>query len=145
MLTIVAMAFVVAVAAAAKVKDSRDVLLRFDATIAGSQLRSGVYNVQYQTHSPEATVSFPQGNKVVATAEGKVVDRGSKYSSNEVVYAGAAEAPVRSRKSASGDRAKSSSSTSSFGVRGTGMGFWDWGACGARRRCLPGSMPWRYG
>lgn len=88
-LTIVAMAFVVAVAAAAKVKDSRDVLLRFDATIAGSQLRSGVYNVQYQTHSPEATVSFLRGNKVVATAEGKVVDRGSKYSTNEVVFAGA--------------------------------------------------------
>ena len=84
--TIVAMAFFVAAGAAAKPKDSRNVVLRYDATVAGSHLASGNYNIQWQTHSPEATVSFLQGSKVVATAEGKVVDRGTKYSSNEVVY-----------------------------------------------------------
>ena len=84
--TIFAMAFFVAAAAAAKAKDSRNVVLHYDATVAGSHLASGNYNVQWQTHSPEATVTFMRGSKVVATAEGKVVDRGKKYLSNEVVY-----------------------------------------------------------
>ncbi len=84
--TIVAVAFMVLVGASAKAKESGNVLLPYDATVAGSHLASGSYNVQWQTHSPEATVSFLHGNKVVATAEGKVVDRGKKYQSNEVVY-----------------------------------------------------------
>jgi len=85
-LTIVAMAFFVAVAAAAKPKDYRSVVLHSNATVAGAHLASGTYSVQWQTHSPEATVSFSQGSKVVATAEGKLVDSGSKYESNEVMY-----------------------------------------------------------
>jgi hypothetical protein len=84
--TIVAMAFFVAAGAAAKPKDSRNMLLHYDATVAGSRLGSGTYNVQWQTHSPGATVSFLRGSKVVMTAEGKVVDRGRKYSTTEVVY-----------------------------------------------------------
>ena len=90
-ITIVAMTFVVAVSAAARTKDSRSVLIPHDATVAGSQLASGTYNVHWQTHSPEATVTFLRGSKVVATAEGKVVDRGTKYSANEVEYSLAAD------------------------------------------------------
>lgn len=85
-LTMIALAFTIAVGAQAKAKDSRNVVLRYDATVAGSHLASGSYNVQWQTHSPGATVSFMQGSNVVATAEGKVTDRGRKYSSSEVVY-----------------------------------------------------------
>ncbi|MGA2982425.1 MAG: hypothetical protein ABSG32_01350 [Terriglobia bacterium] len=84
--TIIAMALFVAASAAAKAKDSRDVRLNYDATVAGSHLASGVYNIKWETHSPQATVSFLQGNKVVATAEGKVVDRGKKYQDNQIVY-----------------------------------------------------------
>ena len=84
--TIVAMAFFVAAGAAAKTKDSRNMLLHYDATIAGSRLGRGTYNVQWQTHTPGATVSFLRGSKVMVTAEGKVVDRGRKYSTTEVVY-----------------------------------------------------------
>jgi len=83
---IVAMVFFVAAGVTAKAKDSRNMLLHYDATVAGSHLASGSYNITWQTHSPEATVSFLRGSKVVATAEGKVVDRGRKYPSNEVVY-----------------------------------------------------------
>ena len=88
---IVAMALVGAASAAAKPRDSKDVLLRYDATVAGSHLGSGNYSIQWQTHSPEATVTFMQKGKVVATAEGKVVDRGTKYQSNQVVYNVAAD------------------------------------------------------
>jgi hypothetical protein len=86
----IAMAIFVAVGANAKSKDSRSVLLRDDAAVAGSHLARGNYSVQWETNSPAATVSFLRDNKVVATAEGKVVDRGSRYGSNEVVYALAA-------------------------------------------------------
>ena len=84
--TIVGMAVFVAAGAAAQAKDSRNVILGSDATVAGTHLTSGEYNIQWETHSPAATVSFVRRGKVVATAEGKVVDRGTKYSSNEIVY-----------------------------------------------------------
>jgi hypothetical protein len=85
-LTMIALAFTIAVGAQAKAKDSTMVNLQYSATIGGSHLESGKYNVQWQTHSPAATVSFMRGSKVVATAEGKVTDRGRKYLDNEVVY-----------------------------------------------------------
>ena len=84
--TIVAMALFVAAGAGAKSKDYRNVVLHSNATVAGAHLASGTYRVQWQAHSPEATVSFLQGSKVVATAEGKVVDSGRTYPSSEVVY-----------------------------------------------------------
>jgi hypothetical protein len=85
-LVIVTIAFLLAASAAAKTKHSDDVIIRFDATVAGSHLASGNYDIRWETHSPEATVSFLQGSKVMATAEGKVVDGEKKYSSNEVVF-----------------------------------------------------------
>ena len=58
--TIVALAFFVAVGAAARSKDSRSMVLHYDATVAGSHLASGEYDITWETHSPEATVSFLQ-------------------------------------------------------------------------------------
>lgn len=84
--TIFAMTCFVVAGAVAVAKDSRNVLLQYDATVAGSHLTSGSYRIKWETHSPQATVSFMRGNKVVATAEGKIVDRGTKYASNQVVY-----------------------------------------------------------
>jgi len=85
--TLVAMAlFVAVVGAASKSKDSKNILLHYDATVAGSHLASGQYDVQWEASSPAAKVSFSQGSKVVATVEGKVVDRGNKAQANQVVY-----------------------------------------------------------
>ena len=91
--TIVAMAFFVVAGAAAKAKDLRNVVLHSDAMVAGTHLARGSYDVQWQTHSPDATVSFLQGSKVVATAQGKVVDRGTKYKSNGVLFDETADGP----------------------------------------------------
>lgn len=88
--TIVAVAFAAAIAAA-KVKDSGNLELRFDVTVAGAHLAGGNYIVRWQSHSPEATVSFLQEGKVVATATGKVVDRGTKYQDDEVIFGAAAD------------------------------------------------------
>lgn len=87
----VALALFVAANAAAGEKGSGYAVVHHDVTVAGSHLASGSYNVQWQTHSPEATVkfvqkSFLQREKVAATVEGKVVDRGTAYPSNQVVY-----------------------------------------------------------
>ena len=83
---IVALVFTVVVDSQAKEKNFREVSLIYDASLAGSHLATGRYNVQWETHSPDATVTFQLGNRVVATAEGKVVDRGAKYSGNAVIY-----------------------------------------------------------
>jgi hypothetical protein len=79
---VVAIALFVAVSAGAKSKDYKSVLLHYDATVAGSHLASGDYNIEWNTH----TVSFLHGSKVVATVEGKIVDRGTRYGANQVVY-----------------------------------------------------------
>jgi hypothetical protein len=84
--SIITTAFVLAAATAAFAKDARKIILHYDTTIAGSQLKSGNYGISWETHDPQATVTFRHGNKVVATAEGKVVDRDTTYSANEVVY-----------------------------------------------------------
>jgi len=89
--TIGAIGFLVLAGATANAKDSRNVVLAHDATVAGSHLASGEYKIQWETHSPAATVSFLRKGKVVATAEGKVVDRGTRYPANSVVYAIAAD------------------------------------------------------
>ena len=85
-ITFVAMAFAIAVSAAAKTKNSADVLVPYEASISGAHLASGRYHVELQTHSPSATVTFRRGAEVVATANGTVVDRGKKYSNNQVIY-----------------------------------------------------------
>lgn len=87
--SMVAMAFV-ASGLSAKPKDARNLVIAHDVIVAGSHLASGEYSIAWQTHSPEATVTFWHEGKVVATTEGKVVDRGTKYKSNEVVYIEAA-------------------------------------------------------
>jgi hypothetical protein len=85
-IVMVALAMTVAAGTQAKDRNSRNVLVPYDGAVAGSHLASGRYDVQWVTHSPEATVTFQQASKVVATVEGKVVDRGTKYSNNQVIY-----------------------------------------------------------
>ncbi len=89
--SISALAFIVAASVTAQSKDSANVVLHYDAAVAGTHLASGSYDLKWQIRSPEATVSFLHGKKVVATAAGKVVDRGTRYSSNQVVYELAAD------------------------------------------------------
>jgi len=82
----VVIASVVVAAAADQPKHSGKVSFNTDVSVAGSQIAGGNYDVQWETHSPEATVTFMRGKKAVATAQGKVVDRGTKFESDSVVY-----------------------------------------------------------
>ena len=67
-------------------KDSRTVALTHDAVLSGKTLPAGKYLVQWEAHSPLATVEFARGHKVVLSTEGRFEDRGKKYHSNMIVY-----------------------------------------------------------
>jgi len=84
LMTVLALAL--AVAGLALAKDSKKVKLEYPASIHGTQLAAGQYEVSWETHSPEATVTFKLQKNVVATAEGKMVQRANKFETNSVLY-----------------------------------------------------------
>ena len=67
-------------------KDARNLNLAYPVVVGGSQIAPGDYKVAWEQHSPEATVSFMKGKKVLATAQAKWVERNVKYQRNSVVY-----------------------------------------------------------
>jgi hypothetical protein len=67
-------------------KNSRTLAFTHDAVLSGKTLPAGKYVVQWATHSPQATVEFAQGHKVVLSAEGTLENRRKRYNSNMVVY-----------------------------------------------------------
>jgi hypothetical protein len=67
-------------------KNSRTLALTHDAVLSGKTLPAGKYVVQWDAHSPQATVEFARRHKVVLSTEGRLEDRGKKYHSNTVVY-----------------------------------------------------------
>jgi hypothetical protein len=73
-------------ALSAVAQNARTLKVPYSASLKGKQLAAGEYKVTWQTHSPEATVNFMQKKAVVATVEGKWVDRDTKYEANAVVY-----------------------------------------------------------
>ena len=62
------------------------VVLSYNAVLHGKPLPAGKYNVEWKTHSPEASVQFAQRFRVVLFTEGRVERRGRVYDSNSVVY-----------------------------------------------------------
>lgn len=68
-------------------RNVRSLRVAYAASLNGKQIPSGEYKVSWETHSPEATVTLEQKQEVVATVQGKWVDRPAKYESNAVVYA----------------------------------------------------------
>ena len=67
-------------------KNARTIVLSQDAVVSGKTLPAGEYVVQWQAHSPQATVEFAHGHKVVLSAGGRFEDRGKKYDSTTVLY-----------------------------------------------------------
>jgi len=71
--------------------NSRTVTLRYDVVLSGTSLTAGQYHIQWQTHSPEASVQFVRRHKVVLSTEGKVEARNKSYDHDAVVYNTAAD------------------------------------------------------
>jgi hypothetical protein len=81
-----ALAVLLMAALSAVAQNARTLKLPFSGSLNGKQLAAGEYKVTWETHSPEATVNFMQKKAVVATVEGKWVERDTKYEANAVVY-----------------------------------------------------------
>jgi len=82
----VTLAILLMAALSAVAQNARTLKVPYSASVNGKQLAAGEYKVTWQTHSPEATVNFMQKKEVVATVQGKWVDRDTKYEANGVVY-----------------------------------------------------------
>ena len=89
--SILAAILLVACGIPALAKNARTLALKRDAVLSGKTLPAGTYVVEWQAHSPQATVEFIQDHKVVFTAAGRVEDRGKKYYPNQVVYDAASD------------------------------------------------------
>jgi len=62
-------------------KNSESVIFSRTVVVNGTTLPAGEYAVQWETHSPEASITFLQHHKVVLSTEGKVEGRKGYYRS----------------------------------------------------------------
>jgi hypothetical protein len=67
-------------------KNSRTVTFSHDVVLNGTTLPAGRCLVQWETHSPEATVEFVQHHNVILSTEGRVEERSKGYDRDAVVY-----------------------------------------------------------
>lgn len=84
LLLLVVVTFAVALSASAN--NSKTISLRTEVTLNGNRLPTGFYEVNWVSHSPEATVTFVKAGQLVMTAMGKWVDSDVKYNTDAVVY-----------------------------------------------------------
>ena len=75
-----------AVAFSASANNTKTLSFRTEVTLNGNKLPTGSYEVNWVSHSPEATVTFVKAGQVMMTAMGKFVDRDTKYNADAVVY-----------------------------------------------------------
>lgn len=84
--TFVAMFLMTAVTMEAARSKSKVLFVPYKGSVAGKSLSSGLYRVKCKTNGSNATLTFQLGHKVIATIDGKVAHRSTKYVRNEVVY-----------------------------------------------------------
>jgi hypothetical protein len=71
------------------------ILNAYPATVNGQSIKPGHYDVEWQEHSPEATVTFSQDRHTVATVQGKVEERSTRYKEDAVIYDSGADGTKR--------------------------------------------------
>jgi uncharacterized protein YfaP (DUF2135 family) len=81
----VAVALTASVPAYAASKSCR-LNLRHAGVLNGTHLAAGQYNITWQEHSPSLTVTVAKGRNVVATVQGRMEERTTKFQRNAVVY-----------------------------------------------------------
>jgi len=70
----------------AAAKNSRTINIDHAVVLQGKNLPAGRYKVEWQTHSPEATVQFSRNRQLVVSTEGRVERRDKTSYSDAVVY-----------------------------------------------------------
>jgi hypothetical protein len=81
-----ALAILLVAGSALYAKDSQTLTLAREASLGSTKFEPGNYKVTWEKGASDSAVTFKQGKKVVATAQGKWVKRDAKYDSNAVVY-----------------------------------------------------------
>jgi hypothetical protein len=67
-------------------KNTRQVNFSKAVTINGKLVTPGNYKVSWETHSPQATITFAHKKDVVVTTTGTLVERPTAYANDSVVY-----------------------------------------------------------
>jgi hypothetical protein len=69
-------------------KNAKTFNVPYAGLLGSARLEAGHYQIAWEEHSPELTVTVASqnGKNVVATAQGKLVERSTKYNQNMVVY-----------------------------------------------------------
>lgn len=69
-------------------KNSHTLSVNRAALLGGTQLQPGSYQVSWEEHSPDLSVTFSSGKKgdALVTAHARLVDRGVKYDRNSILY-----------------------------------------------------------
>jgi hypothetical protein len=79
-------ALVLLVSAGALANGSRTIRLVYPVSLSGTEIEAGQYELRWEERSPVATVTLAKGKNVVATAQGKVELRSTKYERTMVVF-----------------------------------------------------------
>jgi hypothetical protein len=72
-------------------KNEKTLPFRTEVTLNGNKLSAGFYEIRWESHSPEATVTFVRDGQVMVTAMGKWVERDTKYTTDALVYSNNAD------------------------------------------------------
>jgi hypothetical protein len=77
--TILALALVIAAGAPLFAKNSHSLKLYSKVVLNGTPLDAGNYTMRWENHSPTLTVTIAKGKRVLATAQAKLVNRDKPY------------------------------------------------------------------
>jgi len=67
-------------------RGSRSFIFGSALTVNGSKLPVGDFTISWESYVTDAKVKFEQGNGIVATADGRWIQRPQRYEHNEIVY-----------------------------------------------------------
>jgi hypothetical protein len=84
--SLLSMALLLASGIPALAKNSRTVTFHHGFVLNGTTIQAGNCLVQWEIHSPAATVEFLRQHKIVLSTEGRVEERSKAYDRNAVVY-----------------------------------------------------------
>lgn len=70
----------------ARANNGKTLSFRTEVVLNGTKLPTGFYEINWVSHSPEATVTFVKAGQVMMTAMGKFVERDVRYNADSVVY-----------------------------------------------------------
>jgi len=85
MVILAALVVMVPLSAFARPKNERKVTITDTVQVGTTQLKAGIYKVEWSGTGPQLNVSFLKNNKTIATAQGKMLEKNEKATRDTVV------------------------------------------------------------